>query len=234
MTTLVIDGGSGTSFPVLQVLAEFSLSGIPAGADVLSAQLKLDATSTSSSSLTINAAGYSGDGLASLSDEFTSTTPLGSKTGPFTIAGDVTINLNADFIDSLLGDASHLGLRLSSATVGPYVNIASLESTGVAPTLVIQYATTQPGDFDLDADVDVDDFLSWSGSAVWAPTTTPAISTIGRPTSARRRENWRQLRRRRRSRLRRCWRRSRYFPAGSLPRADLLAMLLSTDAPKLR
>ncbi len=161
MTTLVIDGGSGTSFPVLQVLAEFSLSGIPAGADVLSAQLKLDATSTSSSSLTINAAGYSGDGLASLSDEFTSTTPLGSKTGPFTIAGDVTINLNADFIESLLGDASHLGLRLSSATVGPYVNIASLESTGVAPTLVIQYATTQPGDFDLDADVDGDDFLVW-------------------------------------------------------------------------
>jgi hypothetical protein len=163
MTTLVIDGGAGTSFPVLQVLAEFPLNGIPEGAQITSAQLKLDATSSGSSNLTINAAGYAGDGLASLSDEFIATTLLGSKTGPFTATGDVTINLDANVIESLLsGGASHLGLRLASATTGPFINIASIESTtGAAPTLVVSFTTSATGDFDFDMDVDGNDFLLW-------------------------------------------------------------------------
>jgi hypothetical protein len=160
MTTLVIDGGSGTSFPVLQVLAEFPLGQIPDGAHVTAAQLKLDATSASSS-LRINAMGYAGDGLASLSDELAAATLVGSQAGPFTSAGDITLNLDAAFIESLLQGDAHLGLKLTSAFAGPYINIASLESTGAAPTLVVTFELGQGGDFDADADVDGADFLLW-------------------------------------------------------------------------
>jgi hypothetical protein len=162
-TTLSIDGGVGASFPVLQVLAEFPLGGIPEGAQITSAQLKLDATTAGSSNLTINASGFAGDGLASLSDETIAATLLGSEAGPFTVAGDVTIDLDPNFIASLVGSASHLGLRLASATTGPFINIATLEhETGVAPTLVVNFSTDSAGgDFDLDADVDGNDFIMW-------------------------------------------------------------------------
>jgi hypothetical protein len=167
-TTLDIDGGSGTSFPVLDVLMDFPLNQIPAGADITSAKLKLDATS--SSSMTIQALGYAGDGLASLTDEFATTSLIGSKTGPFTTTGDITIDLDANYIESLLDDASHLGLRLKSATVGPFIRIATNEtSTGTKPTLVLEYASGLPGDFDQNGGVDGRDFLSWQRGESPAP-----------------------------------------------------------------
>lgn len=160
-TTLVIDGGFGTSLPILKTLLEFPLSQIPAGAQITSAKLKLDPT-TSSSSMVIDAMGYVGDGLASLSDEFMPSTHLGSSAGAITSTTDVTITLDEAYIQSLLGSHSHLGLRLQSASSGPLINIASLESTtGVAPTLSLTFSLNQPGDFDGDADADGADFLLW-------------------------------------------------------------------------
>jgi len=159
-TTLDIDGGSGTSFPVLDVLMDFPLHQVPAGASITSAKLKLDATT--SSSMTIQALGYAGDGLASLSDEFALTSLIGSKSGSHSSSTDVVIDLDTSYIESLLDDASHLGLRLKSATAGPYIRIATNEhTTGAAPTLVLEYAFSLPGDFDQSGAVDGNDFLVW-------------------------------------------------------------------------
>jgi hypothetical protein len=159
-TTLDIDGGSGTSFPVLDVLMDFPLAGIPLNANITSAKLMLDATL--SSTMTIHALGYAGDGLASLTDETASTSLIGSKNSSFTSTGDILIDLNADYVESLLGDASHLGLRLKSATVGPYIRIATNETlTGVRPTLVLEYSSGLSGDLNADGVVDGNDFLAW-------------------------------------------------------------------------
>lgn len=159
-TTLEIDGGSGTSFPVLDVLMDFPLQQIPAGATITSAKLKLDATT--SSSMTIQALGYAGDGLAALADEFALTTLIGSKGGTHSSTTDIVIDLDTNYIESLLDDASHLGLRLKSAAVGPFIRIATNETTtGAAPALVLEYALNATGDFDLSGAVDGNDFLVW-------------------------------------------------------------------------
>jgi hypothetical protein len=160
-TTLDIDGGSGTSFPILDVLMDFPLNQIPAGASITSAKLKLDAT-TSTSGMTIQALGYAGDGLASLSDESALTSIVGSKVGPFTSTGDITIDLDTNYIESLLDESSHLGLRLRSTTAGPYVRIATSEHlTAVPPRLVLEFSTSLEGDFNLNGVVDGADFLAW-------------------------------------------------------------------------
>lgn len=159
-TTLEIDGGSGTSFPVLDVLMDFPLQQIPAGATITSAKLKLDATT--SSTMTIQALGYAGDGQAALGDEFALTSLIGSKGGTHSSTTDIVIDLDANYIESLLDDASHLGLRLKSSAIGPFIRIATNETTtGVAPTLVLEYALNVTGDFDLNGAVDGNDFLVW-------------------------------------------------------------------------
>lgn len=112
--------------------------------------------------MTINALGYAGDGLASLSDEFIATTLVGSRAGNISTAEDITIPLDVAFVEMLIGSNTHLGLRLESATTGPFVNTAATESlSGFGPTLTLTFALLQPGDFDGDLDVDGDDFLKW-------------------------------------------------------------------------
>lgn len=190
-TTLEIDGGSGTSFPVLDVLMDFPLQEIPAGATITSAKLKLDATT--SSSMTIQALGYAGDGQAALADEFALTSLIGSKGGTHSSTTDIVIDLDTNYIESLLGDASHLGLRLKSSAIGPFIRIATNETTtGVAPSLVLEYALNVTGDFDSDGAVDGNDFLIWQrgGSPVPASTSDLAAwranfgASAAAPTSA--------------------------------------------------
>ncbi|MBA3481262.1 MAG: hypothetical protein H0T51_05545 [Pirellulales bacterium] len=76
---------------------------------------------------------------------------------------DNVIDLDAAYIESLLGTATHLGLLLKSTTSGPYVAIVASEATsGTPPTLMIEYALPAAnGDFDGDEDVDGNDFLVW-------------------------------------------------------------------------
>jgi hypothetical protein len=172
-TTLDIDGGSGTGYPALQVLTEFSLEQVPANAEILSAQLYLDPT-TSSSSIVLMAMGYEGDGLASLSDPGASVTEFGRKAGPFTSTSDILIDLDPTKVQQVHGASSHLGLLLVSQNAGPYIRIASSESTtGVGPRLIIEYALpeTVPGDYNSDGVVDAADYTVWRdalGSSVAA------------------------------------------------------------------
>jgi hypothetical protein len=115
--------------------------------------------------MTVNAKGYAGDGLASLSDEFIANTLIGSKAGSITTAGDITITLDPAFIEALLNNYTHLGLRLESATTGPFVNIAAIEHpTGFEPTLTITYELPDPaaqGDFNGDGIVNAADYVVW-------------------------------------------------------------------------
>ncbi|WP_197526681.1 hypothetical protein [Botrimarina colliarenosi] len=163
-TTLDIDGGSGTSFPPLEVLTEFPLDQIPANAEIVNAQLVLDAT-TSSSGIVIQAMGYEGDGLASLSDPGDSLTEFGREYGPFTSDSDIYIDLDPTKIQTLLGEASHVGFLLKSQAAGPYIRIASNESTtGIGPRLVLEYsvvAAPLPGDYNDDGVVDAADYTVW-------------------------------------------------------------------------
>ncbi len=160
-TTLTIDGGSGASFPVKEALLEFPLDQIPEGASIVSATLALDGIS-GGGSVEIVVDGYAGDGLAATADVSAATTEL-AVSAPYTSSSNISINLDEAYIESLLGSASHLGLRLSSLDAGPYLNIASLESTaGTAPTLSIVYEDPSlPGDFNGDEAVDGGDFLIW-------------------------------------------------------------------------
>jgi hypothetical protein len=161
-TTLAIDGGFGLhSAPKKHVLMEFPIDQIPAGVDILSATLTLDGA-TGSGSVPIAVDGYVGDGLAAISDANTSTSSLAISPS-YTASSDIVIELDTDFLQSILGLESHLGLRLSTTANG-VLNIASLESTtGIEPRLHIEYEVpfNQPGDFDEDGDVDGRDFLLW-------------------------------------------------------------------------
>lgn len=158
---LDIDGGSGASFPVLDALIEFPLAQIPANAIISSAKLTIDPLQ--SASMVIQALGYAGDGLASLSDETATTTLLGQSTGSISSSANVNIPLNVGFVESLLGETTHLGLRLRSQTAGPFTRIASMETTvGSAPALTIEY--TLPGltgDYNNDGIVDAGDYVLW-------------------------------------------------------------------------
>jgi hypothetical protein len=162
---LDIDGGSGTSFPVLDALIEFPIAEIPANAIISSAKLTIDPLQ--SASMVIQARGYAGDGLASLTDETATTMLLGQSTGTINSATNVNIPLDVAFVESLLGEASHLGLRLRSQTAGPFTRIASMESTvGTAPSLTIEY--TLPGlagDYNNDGTVDAGDYILWRKNA---------------------------------------------------------------------
>ena len=157
--TLTIDGGTApfTNYPVKDVLAEFPLDQIPLGAIISSAQLMLDVTPTFNEA-TIMVLGYEGDGLASLSDEDINTTLIGTS-APVDSSSNIAIDLNSTFIASLLGSASHVGLRLASAAVNTAVDVIASESpTGDVPKLLVEYSIPSIlGDMNGDGFVDVDD-----------------------------------------------------------------------------
>lgn len=194
--TIQIDGGSGTTFPELDALVEFSLSDIPERASILSASLLLDPLF--GNPITIQAHGYAGDGVISLSDEFASTELLGSSSvGPS--ANTLNITIDADYIESLLGEATHIGLRLQSAATGDFNRIASMESTSAqGPRLIISFSPPGLlGDFNDDGLVDAADYTTWRDGlgttytpadyAVWKDnygnSATSNSSTVPEPTT---------------------------------------------------
>ncbi len=156
--TLTIDGGTApfTTYPIEDILAEFPLDQIPMGAIISSAQLMLDSTTPSFQMTVIEVLGYEGDGLASLSDEDINTTLIGMS-DPVDSSSDINIDLNSTFIESLLGSASHVGLRLSSSAEDTELTIIASESiTGVPPKLLLEYSLLA-GDMNGDGVVDEED-----------------------------------------------------------------------------
>ena len=74
--------------------------------------------------------------------------------------------LDVDFLQSLVGSASHLGLRLSSTTPNLYLSFAALEDELASPvaTLQLEYISDSipiMGDFNNDGVVDAADYTVW-------------------------------------------------------------------------
>ena len=158
---LDIDGGSGTSFPVLDALIEFPIAGIPANATISSAKLTIDPLQ--SASMVIQALGYAGDGLASLTDETATTMLLGQSTGSINSSTNVNIPLDIGFVESLLAAATSSDRGFAAKPSGRIPELLRWSRlVGAAPALTLEYTLPgAPGDYNNDGVVDAADYVVW-------------------------------------------------------------------------
>ena len=161
----IIGGSFGSeSFPEERPILEFPIDDLPAGAVIEGAHLEFDWFG-SSGSPRIEVVGYAGDGLASFSDATTVGSIL-ALTGPTSASSPDEIPIDTNFVASLVGEASHLGIRMRSLDAPQYVAFATLEahSSISPPRLVIDYSLPDfEGDFNLDNLVDGTDLAQWQG-----------------------------------------------------------------------
>jgi hypothetical protein len=162
--SLAIGGFAGsTTFPEQRPILEFPLAGLPANAVISAAHLEFD-WYVSSGEPRIEIMGYAGDGLASFGDVTAAGTLLGI-TEPTSASSSSELPIDANFVAGLVGQATHLGVRLRSLDLPEYVGFNATEDdfpTTLPPRLVIEY--TLPGllgDFNQDEIVDGADFLQW-------------------------------------------------------------------------
>ena len=156
--SLVVGGSPGsTTFPEQRPIMEFPLVDLPVNAIVEGAHLEFDYF-VSSGAPRMEVTGFSGDGLASFTDATEAGTIL-AITGPTSASSPGEMPIDTDFVASLVGEASHLGIRMRSLDLPQYVGFTTLEAhSSLAPTrLVIDYTLPQEGDFNLDGVVDGDD-----------------------------------------------------------------------------
>jgi hypothetical protein len=113
----------------------------------------------------IEVLGFAGDGIASFPDATTPGTIL-ATTGPTSASSPNEIPIDEDYVASLVGQASHLGVRMRSLNAGGvYVGFTALEGHNslVPPRLVIDYTLPQQlaGDYNDDGRVDAADYVTW-------------------------------------------------------------------------
>ena len=163
-TGLSIGLGFNDEFPEERPIMEFSLESIPENAMITAASLALDPYG-SSGSPRIEVLGYAGDGLASISDIDAPGSIL-ATTGPVDAGmSSIETALSPEFIQSLLGESTHLGLRLRSLNVPLYVSIRSTEASfGSPPQLSLTYTVPAPGDFNKDGMVNSQDLAVWENA----------------------------------------------------------------------
>jgi len=156
---LAVGLGFNAENPEERAILEFPLDAIPANAIIESATLEFDPY-VSSGAPQLEVFGYEGDGLASLSDG-TAPGQVLDITDPASVSNGMLFDIETSYIQSLLGSASHLGVRLRSLDLPLYVGFGSLESSfsNPYPTLSLEYSFA--GDFDGDSDVDDDDYALW-------------------------------------------------------------------------
>lgn len=142
-----------------RVILEFPLTSLSSSAIITSASLELDVTLFSSPGgllPEVPVFGYAGDGVAEIDDAAHYSTRIGMS-DPITDTVPISINLDVEYISGLLGNSTHLGLLLMGSENGTQAGFANL--FGTPPFLKLTLG--DPGDFDLDGDVDGDDFLKW-------------------------------------------------------------------------
>lgn len=157
-TGMIIGGSPGSeTFPEQRPLMEFPIDDLPANAVIQSAHLEFNFY-VSSGSPRIEVVGFPGDGLASFPDATTAGTIL-AITPPTSASSPDEVPIDANYISSLVGQASHLGIRMRSLDTPLYVGFTTLEahSSLLPPQLVIDYTLAQEGDFNLDGVVNSDD-----------------------------------------------------------------------------
>jgi hypothetical protein len=162
-TSILVGGFNSTFPPTATAIFEFPLVDIPEGAILTGATLRMDVLSQSGSP-TLTVVTYPGDGVASLDDGMAE--GMETMIGPVNLITAETLALDVDYVQSLLGTASHLGVRLSSETVNKFLSIATLEhpDPSMVPTLVFEYLyelTEIVGDFNGDGTVDAADYTVW-------------------------------------------------------------------------
>ncbi|MEX2307425.1 MAG: hypothetical protein WD738_07520 [Pirellulales bacterium] len=149
-----------------RAILEFSLSDIPAGSNITSARLDLYLNSFGSSPPefpTLPFYGYAGNGTAEPVDATQTATPLGEteeimSTGPF------SIELDAEFIESLLGTGNHFGMLIVGSPTFHGVSFVATESTSFTrPTLSLTYVPGAPiaGDYSGNGSVGPEDYDMW-------------------------------------------------------------------------
>ncbi len=154
---------------------EFDISGIPSDATIGSARLELEVraiTASPSSYPILDFHGFAGNGQRDVSD---ATVPfnLVGRSDPITELAIVGIDLSTDYIESLLGSATHLGLLAYQYTDGRQTSFATSEAPSFfdPPTLILEYITEIMGDVDLSGQVDDDDLslllAHWNQAAGW-------------------------------------------------------------------
>jgi hypothetical protein len=173
---VITDGGtliSASRFTSIDLqrrgILEFNVIPFAQGYTIQSATLELDVMLISSGGGMypgLELHGYAGNGAADVSDATVPFNAIGN-TGLIFDTGIVTADLDAAFIRSLLGSATHLGLMAYQMTVGRQAGFCSTEGeipgSFSGPKLTIEYVLNlTPGDTNGDGRVDGSDYTVWA------------------------------------------------------------------------
>lgn len=161
-TSMYIGGIGTTTLPEQRPIMEFPITALPAGAIVQEARLEFQ-WGGSSGAPSIEIRGYAGDGLGAFND-ITAPATLMATTGPTSAGSSGILPLDSSYLATIVGQATHLGVRLNATVIGDYVTFYATEHTSILPPrLVIDYTLPQqmPGDFNHDNVVDAADYAAW-------------------------------------------------------------------------
>ncbi len=156
--------GNGYYSPEKRAILEFPIDDIPANATIDAVTLQLDPY-VSSGEPRLQVLGYAGDGVASVYDAYPPAALL-AETNPMT-AGVSTaeINLGTEYLQSLLGEASHMGVWIRGLDIIDYIGFLASEASyaNPKPTLLVQYTVPVglTGDYNGDGIVDAADYTVW-------------------------------------------------------------------------
>ncbi|MHC4740554.1 MAG: hypothetical protein ACYS8Z_01505 [Planctomycetota bacterium] len=156
-------------------ILEFDISEIPAEATILEARLTVEISGISYSQDDWPAVifhGYPGNGVLEPNDAARPYNMTGFSGDIYDTDEIKSFDLDTEYIESLLGQSTHLGLLVRSAfSDGQQLSFWSSEMAAyfTPPTLEIRYDIFARSDFDRDYDVDFDDFATLANAwhAIW-------------------------------------------------------------------
>jgi hypothetical protein len=166
LTILVQKLSSGTD---RRAILEYNLSGIPSDADITDAKIVFDInlfTSGSTTSAQPILYGFAGNGTAQLDDAFLTSTQIGVSP-PVQELGLHTVDVDHDYIESLLGTSNFLGVAMVGDNNSHQFGFGASEynATYVPATLMLTYAAPpNPADFNFDNLVGIADLTRWKGA----------------------------------------------------------------------
>ena len=176
-----------------RVLMEFDISDIPPQASIESVVLDVQVVGRQGGGGAVprlHIHGYAGDGVVQPTDAESPLNLIGSSP-PIDDLTTFSISLDPAYVQSLLGQTSHLGLMGLGDANGLRLSLRSLEGDGLDQSSFLTIAYTLAGDFDADLDVDGRDFLAWQRNpeigelADWRANygNSPVVSALSTPTN---------------------------------------------------
>lgn len=153
---------------------EYDLSSIPANADITDAKIEFDIWSRGGGTGDVTEApmyGYSGDGIASISDAFQTATQIGIL-GPVDSLDSITVDIDHEFIEGLLGATDYFGIAILGDPDYDSLSFATNEffqssSSAVPAQLFLTYTVPdepESSDFDGSGSVDYNDLSYWQSA----------------------------------------------------------------------